>query len=274
MAASFGAELLKLRKRPAVWVLGLLLALSVLLLGYMLAYLAFSDTPTQPGTISPVQVLLPQGLLRTVLALTSNLGGPIALILGALAMGSEYGWGTFKTVLVQGPGRLAVLSGKLTALGVVLLVLTVLVFASGAGGSFAVSRLASAVGDWPPLGATIRGIAAAGLILAAWAALGVFLATLFRGTSLAIGLGLIYAVALENVLAVGLAARSGTAASIRKVLLGGNSDALASAFGSVEALIAPPPLVEPAQAVMVLVAYVLVFLALTALLFKRRDVVG
>ena len=46
-------------------------------------------------------------------------GGAIVLILGALAVGSGYGWGTWKTVLTQGPGRVAAFGGTLVALGVV-----------------------------------------------------------------------------------------------------------------------------------------------------------
>ena len=35
-------------------------------------------------------------------------GGVLALMLGVLTLGSEYGWGTLRTLFTQGPGRLRV----------------------------------------------------------------------------------------------------------------------------------------------------------------------
>ena len=44
-------------------------------------------------------------------------GGVFALMLGVFALGSEYGWGTLKTLFTQGPSRLRVFAAKLAALG-------------------------------------------------------------------------------------------------------------------------------------------------------------
>ena len=41
-------------------------------------------------------------------------------MLGVFALGSEYGWGTLKTLFTQRPGRLRVFAAKLAALGIVL----------------------------------------------------------------------------------------------------------------------------------------------------------
>ena len=43
-------------------------------------------------------------------------GGAIVMILGALAVGSGYGWGTWKTVYTQGPSRAAAFGGTLLTL--------------------------------------------------------------------------------------------------------------------------------------------------------------
>ena len=48
--------------------------------------------------------------------------GALALVLGALMFGGEYGWGTVKTHAHPAPGRVSVLGGQLVALGVALLV--------------------------------------------------------------------------------------------------------------------------------------------------------
>ena len=121
MIASFQAEILKLRKRPATWVLlGVALALTQLF-GYLLPYSSWatSDQNFQTEGMDPQAVLagtLPGELVPTSLGGFPVFAGALALILGALATGSEYGWGTMQTALTQRPTRLAVYGGKLAAL--------------------------------------------------------------------------------------------------------------------------------------------------------------
>ena len=50
--------------------------------------------------------MLPAQLMGTMLGGFPFFGGAFALMLGVLSLGSEYGWGTFKTAYTQGPGRL------------------------------------------------------------------------------------------------------------------------------------------------------------------------
>ena len=59
--------------------------------------------------------------------------------LGVLAVGSEYGWGTFKMHFTQGPGRLHVFAAKLLALGVALVPFVLVVFVAGALSSYAIA---------------------------------------------------------------------------------------------------------------------------------------
>ena len=73
---------------------------------------------------SPPEVLLegtlPERLVQNALSGLPLFGGALVLTLGALVAGGEYGWGTLKTLLVQGPRRLTVLTGQLLALLLVL----------------------------------------------------------------------------------------------------------------------------------------------------------
>jgi len=144
------------------------------------------------------EFLHPENLVSNLTPGFPNLGAPIALILGALAVGSEYGWTTFKTVLTQRPGRLGLYFGKLLALGIVLALLVVLIFAAGAASGYVVGGLEDAPVGWPAAGELARALGAGGLILAIWAALGVLLATLLRSTALSIGIGLVYYFVLET----------------------------------------------------------------------------
>ena len=287
MGASFSAELLKLRKRPSTWILAAAFVAVVLLLGYLLTYSFASNPPPPPEDLPPeaqaqqeefaeqqLNSLLPENMLSNLFGSgIFNIGGAVALIFGALTAGSEYGWGTLKSVLSQKPGRLAVLLGKLAALVTFLLLFVVLALAAAALGSFAVARLEGAAVGWPPAGELFRGFGAGALILLVWGTLGFALAVVFRGTALAIGLGLAYALAVENILA-SLPIEGDTYENIRRATLGENTLGLSNSFGSPfpEGFGVPEPLVEPARAVLVLSAYAIGFVVLAALLLWRRDV--
>lgn len=287
MGASFSAELLKLRKRPSTWILAVIFVAVVLLFGYLITYSFVANSPPPPENLPPeaqaqqgefleqqLNALLPENLLSNLFGSgIFGIGGAIALIFGALTSGSEYGWGTLKTILSQKPNRISLLLGKLAALGLFLLLFVGLALGAAALGSFAVARLEEAAVDWPSAGAFLRGFGAGALILAVWGSLGFALAVLFRGTALAIGLGLAYALAIENILAT-LPIEGDTFENIRKATLGENTAGLSNYFGSPfpQGFGIPEPLVEPGRAVLMLSAYALVFVGLAALLLWRRDV--
>ena len=111
MWASYQAELFKTRKRAAVWVIfaaGLALSL---IFGYLLPYLGYAtgDENPQSTAYRPEQLLasvLPDATIANVIGGFPVFAGALALVLGALVVGGEYGWGTLKTIFTQRPGRL------------------------------------------------------------------------------------------------------------------------------------------------------------------------
>lgn len=277
MGGSFTAEFLKLRKRPATWVLALIFAFVLGLFGYLFNYLFIVNAPEQGGAPQGfeegmLQYLLPESVLVNVLGTGfAGFGGALVLILGALAVGSEYGWETFKVTLTQKPGRLGLFFGKLIAVAIVLAIFSVLILAVGAGISYAIASLEDAAVEWPATLEFLKGLGAGWLILVVFAAFGIFLATLFRSTALAIGLGLVYLLVLEN-LFLGLAPQSDTVETIGNALPAKNALDLANSFGNVPQGFAPPgEAVDATQAVLVLIAYAAGFVLLSALLFWRRD---
>ena len=282
MVSSFRAEFLKLRKRPATWVLVLVWAALVLLFGYLLTYSFVSAPEDAPREQRAQQeafneelltILMPENLLENLFGNgTFGIGGAIVLILGSLAAGSEYGWGTLKTVLTQRPGRLGVFFGKLLALGIILVLFVLVGLAAGSLGSLAVALFEDAAVDWPPVRELAKGLGVGSLIFAAWSFLGFVLAVLFRGTPLAIGLGLAYALAVESALAA-LPIESDDFEDFRRVTLGENTSSVSAYFGSPpQAFGAPEPLVEPVWAALILAAYTIGFILLAAFFFRRRDV--
>ncbi len=287
MGASFAAELLKLRKRPATWVLALVWVAVVVLFGYLLTYSFVANPPEPAEDVAPevqaqertvneaqLEALFPENLLENLFGSgIFGVGAAVVLILGALTAGSEYGWGTLQTVLSQRPGRLAVLSGKLLALGVFIVVFVALGLAAGGASSLVVARLEEAAVAWPTLGEALRGVGIGSLVFAVWGTFGFGLAVLFRGTPLAIGLGLAWALAVENTIAA-LPIRSDAYESFRRFTLGENTSGATSYFGSPfpEEFGLPEPLVEPERAAITLAAYTAAFVVLVALFFWRRDV--
>jgi ABC-type transport system involved in multi-copper enzyme maturation permease subunit len=202
-------------------------------------------------------------------------GGSIALMLGVLSIGSEFGWGTFKTLFSQRPGRGTVFAAKMTALAIVLVPFVLVQFAIGAAASAFIARREGIAIDWPGSQQIVEGILAGWLILAVWAALGVALAVATRGTSLAIGIGIIWALVIEGLL--GAFARTISWLEwTNDVMLRANAYSLVRPLGGGSETDGPGifegPYVPVSQALGLLAAYIVIGLAVSAFLLRRRDV--
>jgi ABC-2 type transport system permease protein len=233
------------------------------------------DPADSPGGL---EQFLPESLPGTLLDGFPFFGGVFALMLGVFALGSEYGWGTLKTLFTQRPGRLRVLAAKLAALAIVLVPFVLTLFAAGAVASYVIAQIEGAPVDWPSAWLLVRAIAGGWLILAVWAALGVLLGVLTRGTSLAIGVGILYALVIEGLLSA-FAESVSALEPLTNVFLRANGYSIAAGLGASSQNIESNgpgafsgPFVDSPQAIAVLAAFTLAFAALTALLLRRRDV--
>ena len=282
MSGVLSAELLKLGKRPATWiVVGIWLALN-LTFAYLLPYLSYrTGTPTGPdGAAPPAQLLaevLPANLVTNVLGGYPLFGGAQVLILGALITGSEYGYGTLTTLLTQRPRRIEVLASILGALTLVVIALGVASFALSAGASSLVAAVESAPGAFPSTTELAQGLASGWLILGMWGLGGALAGIAFRGTALAVGLGLVWALVIEN-LVRGTAALLDVFDTIQRALPGVNAGSLVAALGASgqgEGAGGTPGVVAVvggSQATVVLACYVVGFVLVAAMVLARRDV--
>lgn len=284
MGASFAVEFKKMSKRPAIWVLGLLFATILIFFGYFLIYVLIVSM--RGGEASPAQadqflvLLYPENFLSNLLGdfAGGGFGGATVLVLGALAVGSEYGWQTFKLVLIQKPGRLSFFSGKLLAIGAMLVIFMLVVFPGGALSSYAVATLQGGAVEWPPFSDVVLAFGAGWLMLATLATMGVFLAVTFRSTAFATGIGLFYLFVLEPAF-VGLPIANSVHRAIATALPGKNASDLAGSFGASSfgqaaqsAAASHLETAEPTRAAVVLAVYALGFVLSAALIFRRRDV--
>jgi ABC-2 type transport system permease protein len=281
MSGSYRAELLKLVRWPAMWILTAVLLVLSQVFGYLIPYVAYrsgggsgfaaGETPAQL-----LADLLPGRLVPNTLGGFPLFAGAIALIIGALVAGSEYGWGTLKTILAQRPRRLSVLAGKLLSIETGILALVLAVFAASALWSWVIAATEGRPANWPSVLDLGRGIGAGWLVLGMWSLLGALLGILFRSTSLAVGLGLVWALAVEN-LVRGFAGLLGFLDAFQRGLPGVNAGSLVASLGAatldqpggtpgVAAVVSGP------RALVVLVAYVVALTLVAGVALQRQDV--
>lgn len=274
MTGSVRAELLVLRKRASTWILLGIWATLALVFAYVVPYATYLNRST-PDNLTDV---LPQNLVGTLMGGFPFFGGVLALMLGVLAFGSEYGWGTLKTLFTQRPGRLHVFGAKLLALAAALAAFVLVVFALGALASYSIAVREGADVSWPSLSLLLRGLAAGWLILAVWAAFGVLLAVLFRGTALAVGVGILYAFVIEGLLSA-LATQVSLLDPLVELFVRASGYSLVVGLGASaeDAGDRGPgsfsgPFVGGEQALLVLISYLALFVVVAAWRLRRRDV--
>jgi ABC-2 type transport system permease protein len=284
MYSAFRGELFKVVRRPGIWVLVSVLLVLAILIGYAITWLIYTFPPPgssqglPPGTtLADFKVALyPQNFVKQTMSQWGVLGGVFALIVGVLIQGSEYGWGTIKTLYTQRSGRLTMLFGKIAALAVVVAVMVVALFAVDAGSSSIVALVDGKTIAFPNADVIVKAIVAAFLIFGFWAIFGLALSTLFRQSAMAIGLGLAYALVVE-VLIFGLLGGLGgdIVKQIQQWFPIANTNYLAESFGQIRVRGlqgAITPYADASHAVAMLFVYVLAFTAITAYLSRTRDI--
>jgi ABC-2 type transport system permease protein len=275
MTQSIAAELLVARKRASTWILLTIWTLLALVFAYIVPYVQYLNGSGRGG----LDELLPPNLVGQLMAGFPFFGGVITLQLGVLALGSEYGWGTLKTLFTQRPGRLHIFGAKLLGVGLTLIPFVLIVYGLGALASYLIALREGAEVAWPSASLLLRGLGAGWLILAVWAAFGILLAALSRGTSLAVGIGILYALVIEGLLSA-LAGEVSLLDGLVEFFLRANGYSLVAALGVSAADVADSgpgsfsgPFVSGAQALLVLASYLIVFVVASGWVLRRRDVV-
>jgi ABC-2 type transport system permease protein len=280
MRGSLSAELLKLRKRPAIWVVGAVFVLFGLF-AFVFPYLNYRRGVLPDDSRSGEELLqaaLPGHLVPSALGSWPLLGGAALVVLGVLIAGSEYSWGTLTTILAQRPGRLAVLAGKLAVGALLTAILVLASLAVDALASLAIAAAENRGVAWPPLAELLRDAGVGALIVMMWCVAGMFLGTVLRGTALPIGIGLIWMLILEQIIRAWAAPTVGAVEGLNGLLPGTNAGALVAALGEpVEQQGRGNPGITDAvsgtHAAFVVAGYVIVLAAAAAVLLRRRDVI-
>jgi ABC-2 type transport system permease protein len=275
------AELLRLRRWPVTWVLAGVWTTLNLLFAYAFTWISYrSEDASIPGAGVPPDVLLadllPSAVPQVLVQGMPMFGGAITMILGALTVGSGYGWGTWKTVLTQGPGRVAAFGGTLTALALTVVAVVVATAAIDLGVSSLVAAVEGQPGHLPPWDELARSVGAGILLMGMWTAGGVLVGVVARGPALAVGLGLVWSLVVENLLR-GVSGLISGMPAVTGHLPGTAAGSLAAALGATGAGAGGDgtpgvlSILDGSTAAWWLAAYLVTFAAVATLLVRRRD---
>jgi ABC-2 type transport system permease protein len=266
MIATIKAEWRKNRFRPAFLVSSGLMAAITLLIYSSNWYLA-----THPGArerVIPITALYPDQFVNNVMGAGFPLGAAMAIVLGAILVGSEYSWGTLKTLFTQGPGRLTTWVGRLVVFSVWMGILTAILFAIGAAYSLLIVSTNNHVIAWPSVADIVKGFGAIWLILTVNGALGMAIAVLVRQSAAAIGIGLVYLLSIEIVAVRFISTISnGDYKWIGDLFVGQNASALLGHLSNAKGVT-----ISTEQALLVLFAWLVALLIVAAGLQRVRDV--
>jgi ABC-2 type transport system permease protein len=275
------AELLRLRKWPAVWVtLGAWLAMS-LMFGYLFSYLSYKTGDLSFADEGSTRAALLDGLMpvsvpEVLVQGMPMFGGALMMVLGAIVAGNGYGWGTWKTVFTQGPSRTSSALGSLVAMTVFVVGIVLVTLALYVGVSLLIAGTESQPVVWPAVSELVESVAGGMLVLEMWALAGFALGTLARGPALSVGLGLVWALVLENLLR-GVGALLGPVEAFTTVLPGTAAGSLVGALigggGSPDDTPGVLDVLSGTQATVTVLAYVVVLPLLALTLIRRRDVI-
>jgi ABC-type transport system involved in multi-copper enzyme maturation permease subunit len=183
----------KLVRRPATWVtFGMLIGLMALI---FIAVGATADrlSARPQGVAALALVTFPHAYDR-VLDFLLGLGGLLAVIYGAAIAGSEWTWGTLKIAVARGESRAHYMVAAFASVTVLLAVGVVLAFALGVVAAIVGATLAgvstSGLGDAATLGALPEKLVRGWVGIVEQGALGFAIATLARSQLAGIGAGI------------------------------------------------------------------------------------
>lgn len=279
------SEVYRLRRRWMPWVLLLCIVLAGVGL-YLLVYAGAQASlqaersgavPTQPGTEQAMTELLRQMRPANVqgfgVSIVSGFGSVMLIVFAASHVGTEFGWGTLRTLLAHGAGRTSFLFAKLLSIagfGVLLIFIGILATIVG---SLVATTIAS--GDTSGLdpGAITQSAAKAYYSFLPYMALAALIAVWSRSAGAGIAAGLVLYFT-EGLIASLLVQLNRDFANIVNYGLSRNVTSLTrdpTATGPTQdpSAIALP---DPEQAALVLAIYTIVFVALAFWRLRTRDV--
>lgn len=278
MARLLRSELFRLSRRLMPRVLILIQAGTVALL-YMVLWTAVRAATEQdaPGQIEDLRQNLRIGAVRDFgLGIVLQVGTILAVILSASMFGTEYSWGTIRTLLPRARGRASFMAAKFISLGLFVVLIVLLGFVVAFVASALVTSaegLQGGLGEqfWPH---TFAAIGRVMYVMLPYVAIAAATTVWTRSTAAGIGVGLAMLI-VEGTLSSVISAAGGPFALLPKVLPAGNVQAVLRAnIVDPETSLSDTTrdLLSPWAAAGVLAAYTIGSTALAFWRFQTRDI--
>jgi ABC-2 type transport system permease protein len=284
--ATARAELLVMRKWPAMWVFVLIPAAITLIDGYVLPYVLYRAGSSAVISSTPALVLakiLPGQYVPSALnsiGYDPTLPGTAAFFLiGALAAGSTWSGGTIRTSLLQAPTRIRTAAGQALAITIALVISVVLTFAVTGLSSILIAVTATgsvspATSPLPGPGRLIAGVGIAVIVSLAWGAVGWTAGTLLRNAAGAFAAILLWTTIVQLQLDQFAPEMPGPVHAVYDLLPDAATSTVTNLFGQAGYFGGQLILGEVAlpAAFATLAAYALACLALPVIMTRRRDI--
>jgi ABC-2 type transport system permease protein len=272
MGNMIAAEFLKLRKRPMTWWMLGIMAVITTITFVVNDQLARHSTNARTARDALRRATLPEGV-HTAFAAATGLWGILVVIAIAVVVGNEFQYGTLRTQLAMGLRRTPYLLSKAIAVYLAGLIGLAIIFVFG----LALSLLVTVMHGAP---VTFAG----GFDRAFWQGLG----TQLLGTATTFALALVITILARQVVAgvaivLGYNILEGTITSLLSSLGGGWAKAVnffltpnirALSYNLDRSLKVNSELFPAPVAATLLAAYAIIFLAVSLIIFNRRDVKG
>jgi ABC-2 type transport system permease protein len=266
----FLAGIRKLVRRPATWVTFLLLV-GLLLLIFVAVGASARQAASQEGGQAALLLVTFPGAYTFVVGFILGLGGLLAVIYGAAIAGSEWSWGTLKNAVARGESRSGYALLTFASLALMLALGLILAFLIGIVGAIIGAVLAavstSGLGDTATLRTLPEQLARGWLAILEEAALGFTIATLARSqlAGIGVGIGLYFGEQFAGIFLPDIVKYlpfDAANAVINTSGLGSNGGAAAARS------------LSPDVALVVVVAWLIGSLAVTALFTERAEISG
>lgn len=287
------SEIFRLRKRWMPWVLlGMVVVLAFVLYELIwvtsnaqLQLLRSASAPSTPNAPPPdvqirsleqaIQTLRPARLTELGLGFVQGFGSIVLIVFSASHVGTEWAWGTLRTVLAAGAGRVPFLVSKYVSLVGFAIVYMIVGLAAALAASFIVSAQAGLDTSGLDLG-TVAQAGARGIYgFLPYMALAALIAGWFRSAGGGIAAGLVINFS-ESIVVSLLVSFNKDLVTIANLGLSRNVQSIsripgqvASTSGPENALAALP---DQGQAALVLAVWTLIFVGLAVWRLRSRDI--
>ena len=208
-----------------------------------------------------------------------NLGGILIIVLVGASVAQEYSWGSLRLWLSQGISRPTFLGSKFLVMmmSAFLFVLTAIVVGGVLSAVFSIMLLGRLPFEMVSWGQIVKEAVTIAYSLMPYGALAFFLAVAARSTVAAVGGGLAYTLLIEGIALQLIGSFGGIWGEIGRYVPGGLAQGLLTSEAGLtieigETGIAEPIFIDPGPAAIGIGIYVLIFLVLSMIFFRRQDI--